>query len=44
MVHCANPIVRDYMHGGDNELEEVCPPQASFQIDRNKMLSKAIFQ
>ena len=32
MVHCANPIVRDYMHGGDNELEEVCPPQAGFQV------------
>ena len=33
MVHCANPIVREYMHGGDNELEELCPPQADFQID-----------
>ena len=35
MVHCANPIVREYMHGGDNELEELCPPQADFQIDAN---------
>ena len=35
MVHCANPIVREYMHGGDNELEELCPPQADFQINAN---------
>ena len=38
MVHCANPIVREYMHGGDNELEELCPPQLDFQIDANKLL------
>ena len=40
MVHCANPIVREYMHGGDNELEELCPPQLDFQIDTNKLLVK----
>ena len=43
MVHCANPIVREYMHGGDNELEELCPPQADFQIDANLLaLSSAL--
>lgn len=40
MVHCANPIVRDYMHGGDNELEEVCPPQAGFKIDAIQLESE----
>ena len=39
MVHCANPIVREYMHGGDNELEELCPPQADFQIDAKALLT-----
>ena len=37
MVHCANPIVREYMHGGDNELEELCPPQVDFQIDADNL-------